>query len=191
MKLGLCLVQSILSLQWISAPVEVTNWMLSTLCSAAGWADKIQFSSSITVSEDSEHAQSEPYGLCLDPKFGSKLQSFSTTSTCHTHTTFQSHHLQFQPKSKLCAELNTAMVSDQRCSSLTWLSITLQHKLAAVFRSMKLEGTNFGHIQKKMHENKYSCKQLIWYTPIFDEKTSYIYNGTASKSLCRVPSFHH
>lgn len=56
---------------------------------------------------------------------------------------------------------------------------------------MKLEGTNFGHIQKKMHENKYSCKQLIWYTPIFDEKTSYIYNGTASKSLCRVPSFHH
>ncbi|KAF2912094.1 hypothetical protein DAI22_11g230580 [Oryza sativa Japonica Group] len=35
------------------------------------------------------------------------------------------------------------MVSDQRCSSLTWLSITLQHKLAVVFRSMKLEGTIF------------------------------------------------
>jgi hypothetical protein len=46
--------------------------------------------------------------LCLDPTFGSKLQSFSITSTCHTHTTFQSHHLQFQSKSKLCAELNTA-----------------------------------------------------------------------------------
>ena len=49
--------------------------------------------------------------LCLDPKFGSKLQSFSITSTCHTHTTFQSHHLQFQLKSKLYAELNTAYIS--------------------------------------------------------------------------------
>ena len=47
-------------------------------------------------------------GLCLDPKFGSKFQSFSITSICHTHTTFQSHHLQFQPKFKLFAELNTA-----------------------------------------------------------------------------------
>ena len=48
--------------------------------------------------------------LCLDPKFGSKLQSFSITSTYHTHKTFQSHHLQFQPKSKLFPQLNTALV---------------------------------------------------------------------------------
>jgi hypothetical protein len=31
--------------------------------------------------------------LCLVLKFGSKLQSFFITSTCHIHTTFQSHHL--------------------------------------------------------------------------------------------------
>ena len=49
------------------------------------------------------------YRLCLDPKFGSKLQSFSITSTCHTHTTFQSHHLQFQPKSKLWIQPNAAV----------------------------------------------------------------------------------
>ena len=42
--------------------------------------------------------------------FRSKLQSFSITSTYHTHITFQSHHLQFQPKFKLCAELNTTIV---------------------------------------------------------------------------------
>ena len=47
--------------------------------------------------------------LCLDPKFGSKLQSFSITSTCHAHAIFQSHHFQFQPKFKLCVELNTAL----------------------------------------------------------------------------------
>ena len=50
------------------------------------------------------------FRLCLDPKFGSKLQSFSITSTCHTHTTFQSHHLQFQLKSKLWIQLNTALM---------------------------------------------------------------------------------
>ncbi len=48
--------------------------------------------------------------LCLDSKFGSKLQSFFITSTCHTHITFQSHHLQFQPKFKFYAELNTTYV---------------------------------------------------------------------------------
>jgi hypothetical protein len=51
-----------------------------------------------------------PIRLCLDIKFGSKLQFFSITLICHTHIIFQSHHLQFQPKSKLCAELNTALV---------------------------------------------------------------------------------
>jgi hypothetical protein len=50
--------------------------------------------------------------VCIATKaravFRSKLQSFSITSTCHTHTIFQSDHFQFQPKSKLCAELNTS-----------------------------------------------------------------------------------
>ncbi len=50
--------------------------------------------------------------LCLDPKFVSKLQSFFITSTCYTHTIFQSYHLQFQPKSKLYAELNTALTKE-------------------------------------------------------------------------------
>jgi hypothetical protein len=46
------------------------------------------------------------YRLCLD-------QSFFITSTYHIHTIFQSHHLQFQSKPKLCHQLNTAIVN--RC----------------------------------------------------------------------------
>ncbi len=46
--------------------------------------------------------------LCLDTNFGSKLPTSSITSTCHTHTTFQSHRTNFNPNFQLWKELNTA-----------------------------------------------------------------------------------
>jgi hypothetical protein len=77
-------------------------------------------------------------GLCLDSKFGSKLQSFSITSTCHSHITFQSHHLQFQPKSKLCAELNTAL-DPKFGSKLKSFSITSICHTHTTFQSHHLQ----------------------------------------------------
>lgn len=80
MKLGLCSVRSILffhSLEWINDPVEVTNWMLCSLCSAsvAGWV-------SVTVSE---HIQSELYGFRAGMFLlwhGHQSESMSSTSMC-------------------------------------------------------------------------------------------------------------
>ncbi|XP_052140134.1 LOW QUALITY PROTEIN: disease resistance protein RPP2B-like [Oryza glaberrima] len=87
-----------------------------------------------------------------DPNFGSKLQSFSITSTRHTHTTFQSHHLQFQLKPKLCHQLNTAL---ETCDSLPAFGQlpNLRHF------SMK-DMTNIRKIGKEFFGEEGNCKKL-------------------------------